>query len=66
MDDCLVLIEDENRYNPVEEMFKNTQYDGIDRLTKLAEILGIAENKTYVLYLKKWLHQCVAMALNNE
>lgn len=66
LDDCLVLIEDENRYNPVEEMFKNTKYNGIDRLTKLAEILGIAENKTYVLYLKKWLHQCVAMALNNE
>ena len=66
LDDCLVLIEDENRYNPVEEMFKNTKYDGIDRLAKLAEILGIAENKTYVLYLRKWLHQCVAMALNNE
>lgn len=66
LDDCLVLIEDESRYNPVEDMLKSTKYDGIDRLTKLAEILGIAENKTYVLYLKKWLHQCVAMALNNE
>ena len=49
LDDCLVLIEDENRYNPVEKMFKSTQYDGIDRLKELAEILGIAGNKTYVL-----------------
>lgn len=66
LDDCLVLIEDENRYNPVEEMLKNTKYDGKDRLTELSQILGISENKTYVLYLTKWLHQCVAMALNDE
>ena len=66
LDDCLVLIEDENRYNPVEKMFESTQYDGIDRLKELAEILGVEGNKTYVLYLRKWLHQCVAMALNDE
>lgn len=66
LDDCLVLIEDEKRYNPVEKMFESTQYDGIDRLKELAEILGVEGNKTYVLYLRKWLHQCVAMALNDE
>ena len=46
-----MLIEDENRYNPVEKMFESTQYDGIDRLKELAEILGVEGNKTYVLYL---------------
>ncbi|WP_370741461.1 VapE domain-containing protein [Ruminococcus sp.] len=66
LDDCLVLIEDENRFNPVYEMLKSTNYDGTDRLVEIADILGIADNETAVLYLTKWLHQCVAMALNDE
>ena len=66
LDDCLVLIEDENRFNPVREMLEATKYDGTDRLAEIAGILGIADNKTAVLYLTKWLHQCVAMALNDE
>lgn len=66
LDDCLVLIEDENRFNPVYEMLKNTDYDGTDRLAVIADILGIADNETAVLYLTKWLHQCVAMALNDD
>ena len=66
LDDCLVLIEDENRYNPIQEMLKSIQYDGEDRLEELVNILGIAENDTAIRYLTKWLHQCVAMALNDE
>lgn len=66
IDDSLVLIEDENRFNPVEDMLKATVHDGKDRITKLSQILGIDHNPDFVLYLTKWLHQCVAMALNDD
>ena len=66
IDDSLVLIEDENRFNPVEDMLGETKYDGEDRIGRLAQILGIDHNPNYVLYLTKWLHQCVAMALNDD
>ncbi len=66
LDDCLVLIEDENRFNPIHEMLKSTTHDGTDRLAEITDILGIAESETAVLYLTKWLHQCVAMALNDD
>ncbi len=65
LDDCLVLIEDENRFNPIEDMLKSISYDGKDRLTEFEEIAGIAGNETECLYMRKWLHQCVAMALND-
>lgn len=35
-------------------------------LAELAEIAGIAEDETACLYLRKWLHQSVAMALNDD
>ena len=66
LDDCLVLIEDENRFNPVLEMLQSVTHDGTDRLAEIAEILGVQGNEDFVLYLTKWLHQCVAMALNDE
>ena len=66
IDDCLVLIQDENRFNPVEEMLKSAEWDGTDRITEMCDILGISHNPDYVLYLTKWLHQCVAMALNSD
>ncbi len=65
LDDCLVLIEDENRFNPIEDMLKSVSYDGTDRLPEFEEIAGIAGNETECLYMRKWLHQCVAMALND-
>lgn len=66
LDDCLVLIEDENRFNPVADMLKRAEYDGKDRIAEMADILGIADSETQCLYLTKWLHQCVAMALNDD
>lgn len=66
LDDSLVLIEDENRFNPVADMLNTVRHDGTDRLAELAEIAGIAEDKTACLYLRKWLHQSVAMALNDD
>ena len=66
LDDCLVLIEDENRFNPVYEMLNSTKHDGTDRIAELSNIIGIADSETAVVYLTKWLHQCVAMALNDD
>lgn len=66
IDDALVLIEDENRYNPVYDMLTEVQWDGEDRIAVLAEILHISGHSDAVLYLRKWLHQCVAMALNSD
>lgn len=66
LDDSLVLIEDENRFNPIADMLNTVRHDGTDRLAELAEIAGIAEDETACLYLRKWLHQSVAMALNDD
>ena len=66
IDDALVLIDDENRFNPVYDMLTATAWDGEDRIAVLAEILNISDYSDAVLYLNKWLHQCVALALNND
>ena len=41
IDDSLVLIEDENRFNPVEEMLGSTTWEGEDRISVLCDILGM-------------------------
>ena len=64
IEDSLFKIEDANRYNPIEEMLKKTKHDGQDRIKTLCEILDITDVE--IIYLKKWLHQCIALALNND
>ena len=54
--DCLVLIMDENRFNPVRDMFNATEYDGGDRITELEQMLGIEGSGQESTYLRKWLH----------
>lgn len=66
IDDCLVAIMDENRFNPVKDMLEATVYDGRDRITEVKQILGIEGNECECTYLTKWMHQTVAMALNDE
>lgn len=66
LDDCLVLIEDENRFNPVEEMLKSTTWDGHNYVKDLAEILGISDGERETMYLNKWCHQTISMALNDD
>ena len=73
----LHVIADMNRFNPVIDMIRKTVWDGQDRIGSLFEILGLTDiipesqelsekKKRYRLYVTKWLHQCVAMALNDE
>ena len=59
------FIADSHRYNPVLDMLNNTQWDGQDRLSKLCEVLHL-DNGSYCVFLRKWLHQAIAIALNDD
>lgn len=66
LDDCLFLIEDMNRYNPVADMLKSTVWDGDDRIPVVMEILSAPAEGQPLLFMKKWLWQTASMALNDE
>ena len=66
LDEALFTIADENRFNPVEDMLLSATWDGEDRIKILCEILGITDEPHSMSILSKWLHQTVAMALNDE
>lgn len=59
-------IADARRYNPVADYLHGLAWDGKDCLPYLYDILGIAQQPTYQTYVKKWLWQCVALAMNDE
>ena len=59
-------IADIYAYNPVEDILKSQEWDGLDRIAELYKIMDIADNELYCRLLKKWLIQAVAMALNDE
>lgn len=63
--DSLDLIADENRYNPVVDTLPTIQWDTIDRLYDVYAMLGVSDSFERIL-IRKWLHQCVAMAFNDE
>lgn len=60
----LGVIADESRYNPVKEMVINTPWDGQDRITECCSLLGQITPFEQTL-VRKWLIQCMAMALNS-
>ena len=65
--DYLGAIADKNRYNPVDDLLMRVEWDHQDRLEDVYSILSLAphdhQGRTYV---RKWLHQCIALALNDE
>lgn len=63
--DCLDVIAEENKFNPVLEMFDAIPWDGADRLMDLYAIWGVTDPLAQTL-IHKWLLQCVAMACNSE
>ena len=65
MDDFLTNILAENHYNPVKLLLESTTWDGEDRIEELLTIMGVI-NEFEKSLVTKWLHQCVAMALNDE
>ena len=63
--DLLNLIAGRNRYNPVLELIDLDEWDRVDYLGQLVEILGIREDDTLsktLLY--KWAVQCYQLLLN--
>lgn len=76
--DCIEQIAQMHKYNPVKAMLDATTWDGQDRITALIKALkldnfdihGTAEdwNKSsyYCTCLRKWLHQTIALPLNDE
>lgn len=63
--DYLGCIADMERFNPAEEYFKSDKWDGKDRFPEIYRILNVT-NAKHQNYIKKWLIQCVALALNEE
>lgn len=62
--DSLALINDEQRFNPVLDGLYSVRWDGVDRLPTIYAILGQTDALPQLL-IRKWLHQCVAMAHND-
>ncbi|MBR0079400.1 MAG: hypothetical protein IJP69_03405 [Synergistaceae bacterium] len=63
---ALSVIANAKKYNPVKNMLESHTWDGVDRLEQLYKIMGIEGNSLYRTYVKKWLWQAVAMALNDD
>ncbi len=64
--DALIVIADINRYNPIIRMLNSVKYDGLDYIAVIDQILGICNNKHGRMLLRKWMHQTIALALNDE
>ena len=60
----LLIIADQNRYNPIHEMFEEYENDDEGTVAVLCAMLGIYDEFDMLL-VKKWLIQCVALAYNN-
>jgi len=64
--DLLNLIAGKNRYNPVLELIDCNEWDGVDYLGQLIDILGIREDdELSKTLLYKWAAQCYQL-LHNE
>lgn len=66
IDGYLSNIAESTPYNPVAEMILSQKWDGVDRIRKLQEYMHIQNNEYYCMLVKKWLHQTVAMAFNDD
>ncbi len=66
IEDAILYIADTNRYNPVIDMLVRTAWDGKDRIEELVQILGAENDEFSILLLKKYLHQSIALAFNDE
>ncbi len=64
----LAAAADVDRFNPVEDLLKDKAepWDGRDRFPELCAILGIGAGALDAVLVLKWLHQCIALALNDE
>ena len=70
--EALNNVAEMNSYNPVKAMLDATTWDKQDRISKLCHVLGlhlmedIEKANFYAVCVRKWLHQTIALALNDE
>ena len=62
--DAIAILANAQPFNPVLDMLNSTTWDGYDRIADLYPVLGII-NDNHRSFLRKWLHQAVALALND-
>lgn len=55
----------ESRYNPVLDLLKATEWDGVDRLPELYALVGIDKDALSKTLVRKWLMQSVALLFND-
>ena len=67
--DVLNSISTINAYNPIKAMLESTVHDGIDRFGDLYRVLSIDsdsyDDSMSRAFLRKWLHQTIAISFNN-
>ena len=63
--DYLAVLADADRYSPVCDMLKRSQWDGDERLPELLRIMGLQEGSLSAVLVSKWLLQTVAMSFND-
>ncbi len=64
--DYLQIIASRNAYNPVMAAFFFGDWDGVDRLPEVYQILNLSPDDTLSRVLvDKWLRQCIALQFNN-
>ena len=63
--DSISILEGTHHFNPVLDMLNNTTWDGVDRVCELYPVLGITHDM-HRSFLRKWLHQALALALNDN
>lgn len=63
--DSLDMVAEEGRYNPVKDMLLSNTWDGQDRFAEMFDIWRVDDAFSQLLT-RKWLIQCIAMALNDE
>lgn len=65
VENAIKVIADKNRYNPVKKKLDSTIYNGKDYLQIIFKILRIEGDEFSQMLVRKWLHQCIALALND-
>lgn len=66
VDDFISLYAYEHRYNPVLEQIDRAEWDGIDRLKQLYEMLGITEDELSFVFVRKWLMEAYCGLFNTK
>ena len=72
LDNGIKAIAAMHRRNPIQDMLDTTTWDGTDRISMLIDKLELCHSRHgnkadyYCTCLRKWLHQAIALAFNNE